>query len=111
MANVTLTPTKATKDGVASSTQAMDAADTYFVRNNGRTVLHFVKTGAGAATITIVSPGTVGGLAIADQTVNVPGSTGDVWVKIPKGLFNNGDGDVEFTTDEDTGLTVEAVEI
>ena len=112
MAIVNITPTKIDKDGEAESFQAMITADTYKVRNDGRMTLHFKKTGAGAANITVVTPKQVKGYAVADQVVIVPATTGDVMMApIDRDLFNDASQDVSFTTDEQTGLTVAAVRI
>lgn len=112
MADATLAPTAAAPGGTAASPTSMDAANNYIVRNNGRVLLHFVKTGAGNATITIVTPGTVGGLAIADQTFTVPASTGNVWAgPFSPSIYNDASGDMDVSTDEDTGITVEAIQI
>lgn len=112
MADDILTPTPAAQGGTTAAPTAMDAADTYIVRNNGRVLLHFVKTGAGAATITIQTPKTVNGLAVAEETVAVPATTGNVWAgPFNPNTFNDASGDMRFTTDEDTGITVEAIQI
>ena len=112
MATVNITPTKIDKDGEAESFQAMITADSYFVRNDGRTCLHFKKTGSGNANITVVTAKTVKGYAVADQVVVVPATTGDIiMAPIDRDLFNDANGDVNFTTDEETGLTVAAFRI
>ncbi len=90
----------------------MAAADNYIVRNNGRVLLYFVKTGAGAAVVTVVTPNTVGGLAIAERTIAVAATTGLVWAgPFDPGIYNDSNGDLDVSTDEDTGITVEAVQI
>lgn len=112
MADVTLTPTVAVQGGVASVKQAMATADNYIVRNNGNVLLHFLKTGANVAVITIVTPKTVSGLAVADLTLNVPATTGDVWAgPFAKDTFNDADGDLDVSTSEETGITVEAIDL
>lgn len=112
MSDVTLAPVVALITGVASVKQSMAAADNYIVRNNGNVLLHFVKTGANNATITIVTPKIVNGLALADQTFTVPATTGDVWAgPFPKDTFNDASGDLDVSTSEDTGITVEAIDL
>ena len=112
MSIVNITPTKIDKDGESESFQAMSTADQYKVRNDGRMLLHFKKTGAGAANITVVTPKEIKGYAIADQIVVVPATTGDVMMApVDRDLFSDAAQDVNFTTDEDTGLTVAAVRI
>lgn len=50
----------------------LNVADTFIFNNTGREQLIFKKTGAGACTVTLSTPNTVDGLAIADRTVTVP---------------------------------------
>lgn len=112
MADVILTPTPSVQGGVAAAPVAMAIANTYIVRNNGRVLLHLVKTGAGAAVITITTPKTVSGLDVEEQTVNVPATTGDVWAgPFNPTTFNDTSGDMRVTTDEDTSITIEAIQV
>ena len=112
MATVVITPTRITEKGVAESFQSMSTADTYKVRNDGRVLIHFKKTGAGAANVTIVTPKTVAGFALADQVVIVPATTGDVMsAPINEDVFNDASGDISFSTDDAVGLTVAALRI
>lgn len=112
MANVTLPPTASDLDGTTAVPVTMAIADNYICRNNGRVLLHFVKTGAGAAVITIVTPKTVNSLALADQTIAVPATTGNVWAgPFPPDTFNDNSGDMDISTDEDTAITVEAIQV
>ncbi|MGH3029274.1 MAG: hypothetical protein ACRDNE_00630 [Gaiellaceae bacterium] len=106
MATVVLTTEEITRAGIDATDTAMDAADTYKVNNDGRTYLHFKKSGAGACTVTITTPGTVDGQAIADRTVNVPATTGDVRTgPFPRDVYNDGSGQLTFAVSEATGLT------
>lgn len=85
----------------------LTTTDTYQVPNNGRTFLHFKKSGAGDCTVTLVTPGKVDGLAIADRTVTVEATTGDVMVgPFPPSTYNDADGKMAFTLSEITGLSV-----
>ena len=112
MADVVITPVVAAQGGIAAVPQTMAAADNYIVRNNGRVVLFFRKTGAGAATITVVSPKVVSGLAVAEQTFNVPATTGEVWAgPFNPDTFNDNSGDIDVSTSEDTGITMDSVQI
>ncbi len=108
MANVRLVPEKVTPGGLtAAQNGSLNTADTHQVRNDGRTMLHFKKTGAGNAIITVQTPRTVNGLAIAEQTFTVPATTGDVYAgPFAPAVFNDANGDLNFTSDDTTGLTV-----
>ena len=89
----------------------MATADNYIIRNNGRVVLLFVKTGANNADITIVSTKTVGGLAVADQVVTVPATTGVVAVgALNPDIYNDPSGDIDVSTDEETAITMYVLE-
>lgn len=113
MAEQNVTVQQIARAGLTLSYSAASASDNYKVPNDGRrTFLHFKKSGAGDATITITTPGTVDGLAVADRTVTVPASTGDVMVgPFPAAAYNDADGEIEFVTDEDTGLTFAALKL
>lgn len=108
MANVTLTPQQISRTGVdLTDTGSLSTSNSYFFRNTGREFIHVKKSGASICTVTIVTPKTVGGLAVADLTVSVPASTGDVMIgPFPPDMFNNASGDCEVTFSEITGLTV-----
>ena len=108
MADVDVAVEKITRAGIdAADTGSLSVSDTYKVLNNGRTFLHFKKTGAGACTVTFISPRTVDGLALADPTVVVPATTGDVMVgPFETESFNDSVGKLAFTLSEITALTV-----
>jgi hypothetical protein len=113
MGDVTLVPLVAAPGSVDGSTpQAMAAADNYIVRNNGRVLLHFIKTGANPATITIVTPKTHGGLALAEQTFVVDATTGVEFAgPFPPEIYNDTSGDMDISTSEETAITVQALQI
>ena len=112
MADVVVTATKIRATGQSESSTAMNTADTFKVRNNGRVLLHFKKTGAGNANVTLITPAKVGAYDISDQVIVVPATIGDVFVvALPTSVFNDGKDDISFTADEATGLTVAALEI
>lgn len=108
MADVRLTPQDLSTTGVATTRTAIATGNTYKVRlPAGRgVVLNFRKTGAGDATITLATAATVDGLAVADRTIVVPATTGDMIAVYRKGQgYEDTSGDLNFTTDEGTGLT------
>ena len=106
---VRITPTALVKEGVTAAYTASGLATTnnYKVRNDGKVFLHFKKTGVGTCTVTIVTPGTVQGIAIADVTVSVPATTGDVFVgPLSPSLFNDASSDIEYTLSDTVSLSV-----
>lgn len=113
MSDVTLVPLAVAPGSTDGSTpQAMATADNYIVRNNGRVILHFIKVGANPATITIVTPKTVGGLAVAEQTFVVDATTGVEFAgPFPPEIYNDASGDMDISTSEETGITIQALQI
>ncbi len=115
MANVTLTPLQAVPQSVdGSSPQSMAAADNYIMANNGSVILHFIKTGANPATITIVTNKTVGigALAVADLTFVVSATTGiEFSGPFDPAIYNDASGDIDISTSEDTAITVQAIRV
>jgi hypothetical protein len=74
MARTAITPTQVTMAGVALPAATAGTVDGHFVNNNGRTWLVFSNGNAAARTVTIPTPPTFQGQAVADITISVPGS-------------------------------------
>lgn len=105
---------QALKSGLAATytSSGLLTTNTYKVRNDGKVFLHFKKTGAGACVVTIVTPGTSQGLAISDQTVSIPATTGDKFIgPLPPSLFNDASSDVSFTIDDTVGLSFAVIRL
>lgn len=113
MADVRLSPQTLADTGITPTyTGSLATTNTYKVRNDGRTFLHFKKSAAVNCTVTIQTPKTVNGLAVAEQTVVVPASTGDKMVgPFAPSVYNDGLGDLNFTLSDVDGLTVAVVTI
>ncbi len=113
MADRTIVPQRISDVGVTPSrTSSLLTADTHIVRNNGRMWLHFLKTGAGDCIVTVQTPKTVGGLAVAERTFTVVATTGDIVAgPFPPSIYNDALGDLRFTLDEITGLDVAVLQI
>lgn len=118
MSTVALTVQDMSRSGItptrtaAGSSPLLNITDTFQFNNTGREFLHFMKSGAGACTVTIVTPTTVDGLAVADRTVTVAATTGDVMIgPFPPGMYNTAGSSTfaGFTMSEVTGLTVAIV--
>src|SRR5512139_1133774 len=96
----------------AGASPLLNVVDTFQFNNTGKEFLHFMKSGAGACTVTISTPGTVDGLAIADRTVTVAATTGDIIIgPFPPATYNTAGTATfaGFTVSEVTGLTVAIV--
>ncbi len=112
MANVTLAVEQADDAGVTPTRTAIATGNDYLVRNSGRVALLFEKTGSNNAIITVKTPATLGGLAVAERTISVVATTGDVTAaKFAPAIYNDGNGDLSFSTDEGTGLTCAVLEV
>lgn len=109
MANTPVATQDAALGGLAPVYTAPNAVDTFQIPNDGRTLLHVKKSGAGACTVTLQTPGTVRGQAIADPTVVVPATTGDRMIgPFPVDLFSD---TLNVTYSEATGLTHAAIHL
>jgi len=121
MANNRLTPENVARTGLAATYLVEGAGagqinvnDLYQVNNDGKVILHFKKSGASACTVTVTTPGTVDGLAIADLVVSIPATTGDIFMgPFPTRFYNKlGAHDVEFTTTVNVvGLTLAVLQL
>jgi hypothetical protein len=109
VANVNLAIQNITQLGVAPTyTGSLSISDVYRVVNNGKVIIHFKKTGAGACTVTFQTPRQVAGLEVAEHTVSVPATTGDrLCSAFDPSVYNaGGENFLEFTLSEITGLSV-----
>ena len=66
----TYTVQTVTRSGITPTKNAVSASDDFV--NDGLTVLHVTNGSGGSLTVTIVTPGTSDGLAVADRTVTIP---------------------------------------
>jgi len=92
--------------GLTPAYAAGSATETYLIPNNGAVFLHVKKTGLGDCTVTVPTPGTVGGFAIADYTATVLATVGDKMIGpfLPL-IYNDANGQIAVTFSEVTGLT------
>lgn len=99
MANVTVQPNDArrTSNGLNATDggTAVSSSDTYFIPNNGRVIL--LVTSTPGCTVTVQTPGTVDGLAIADSTPAVGATKQHVLGPYPTTIYNQADGTIQVT--------------
>jgi hypothetical protein len=108
MADTRYTPLKIVKTGLTTAyTAGIIVGTTDFVmKNDGRTLIHVKKAGAGACSMIVKTPAQIAGLDVAEMTVTIPATTGDVMLgPFPPSIFNDGNGDMRFNFSEVTGLT------
>ena len=106
MATPTIQDITTLSSGLTPAYAAGDAAETYLIPNNGDVFVHVKKTGLNNCTVTVVTPNTVGGLAITDYTATVVATTGDKMLgPFDPAIYNNTAGQISMTFSEVTSLT------
>ena len=109
MARVDQTVQNIDRDAGLSPTYAAANADGEAFQNSGREIIHVKKSSAGGATLTIQTPQTIQGLAVAEKTITVPGS-GEIFVKpLPPSTFNQNDGKVYLDWSSETDITIAVI--
>lgn len=101
----TLTIQTPTKSGATLSRAAITAGGDVFT-NNGRTSLIILNGGVtGSVVITLVTAGKAGGLAIADNVITIPKTTGNEFVAGPfdPTIYNDANGQISITYSGDAG--------
>jgi hypothetical protein len=113
MADVRFSPQALSDGGITPAyTGSLLTTNVHKFKNDGKTIVHVKKSGAGACTMTITTPKQVGGLDVAERTVTVAASTGDNMVgPFQPSIYNDGSGDVAITFSEVTGLTMAVVSL
>jgi hypothetical protein len=71
----------------------------------GRVFAYFANASGAPITVTVATPGTVDGLAIADLTISVPAGGYAVRGPFPEHLFGDAGGLVSLTYSTETDLT------
>lgn len=94
-----------------SLTGSLSAANTYQSPNDGRVFLHIVNGGGSPDTVTIVTNAQVHGLAIADRTVSVPAGEERMIGPFPPEIYNNSDGELEWSHSFITSVTQSALRL
>jgi hypothetical protein len=113
VAEVKRTPDVPTASGVEPTViEGMNTADTQLIANKSGNVLLRVSNGSGEATeVTIVTPGTVNGNAIADKVVSVAaGKTKEIGPFAPS-TYNNTKKNLEVKFSKTTSIKLEVAEI
>ncbi len=109
---ITVQKMKRTGNGITPSYQgSLSVSDTYQVNNNGKVFLHFKKSASVNCTVTVITPPSLDGNAVADLAVVVPATTGDkMFGPFDPAVYNVlGGHDLEFTLSDIDGVTMAAV--
>lgn len=109
MATLTLNTVSRTGADLTSAFENAAGAGDEFT-NDGRTVL-YVKNGATSCDVTFETAKTVDGLAVADLTVTVGANKEFCIGPFPPNIYNDSDGKVQVTYDDESNVTVCALVI
>ena len=93
------------RDLTALATTIANANDYYF-RNNGRMLLYVNNATGSTVTITTETPNTVDGLAVTDHTTTLATAKEAVFGPYPPEIYNDGDGEVHVTFNQDVDVVV-----
>ncbi|MEK7765269.1 MAG: hypothetical protein AAB368_03430 [bacterium] len=86
------------------------AGNGFSIQNDGRTILHVKNVAAGGdCVVTIVTPNTVDGLALADRTVTVADGAERFIGPFPPSIYNESDGTIRVDFSEITNVTLAAL--
>lgn len=107
MAATALTVQQIVRSGLKPSLAAANADGNYF-DNNGRVYLEVKNDDTASKTVTIQTPGTVDGLAIADLEVTVTAGESRKIGPFPTNIYNDANGRVNVSYSDVTSVTVGA---
>ena len=111
MARTALVPQQVVRTGLTPVFSAANA-DGHSIANDGKVVLEVKNTSGAPINVTIQTPGSVDGLAIADLVVAIPLTSGDKIIgPFPPGIYNQADGTIYVDFAAAPGLTVAALRI
>lgn len=79
--------------------------------NDGRIIVEVISTDAGAQSVTVVTPGSVGGFAIADNVVAVPAGATRIIGPLSPSTYNQSDGSVRVNPSVSTTLKFRAYRV
>jgi len=111
MARETLTVQPIVRAGLTAGYTAFEASGVAFA-NEGRTFMHVKNAQAAATTtLTIVTPNTVDGLAIADRTVQIVAATEEFIGPFQPGVYNQSTDVVHVDISTATSVSIAAIRI
>jgi hypothetical protein len=110
MPRTAITPQRATSAGLAPAYEPANVAGNSYRLATGR-VLHIKNASGASVTVTIPTPGSVDGLAVADRTVAVPAAT-DRFIALSKqSVYQQTGGTAHVDYSAVTSVTVAAFDI
>ncbi len=116
MARTVLTVQDIVRTGLEATYSAGDDVNHHSFDNTGENVLLHVKNGATAVVVTISTPNSIDGLALAERTVTVGGTTERMIGPFPNAIYGTIDTDPDpdidpaifVDLDDDTNVTLAA---
>jgi len=112
MARTALTVNEVVRAGVAFSPSAANVDGHSLANDRNAALFLYVNNGSGSSvTVTIQTPGTVDGLAVADRTVAVAAAAEKLIGPFPSGVYDQSDGAVYVDFSAVTSVTVAAFKI
>lgn len=113
MAEVERAPQRTTADGVEPNViEGLNSADTQVIPNkNGDVILRVINGGAEATNVTVVTPGEVGGNAIADKVVAVAAGKTRLIGPFDPAVYNDGKGNLAVQLSKVTSVKLEVTKV
>lgn len=119
MARTVLTVQDIVRTGLEATYSAGDDSNNHSFDNTGENVLLHVKNGATDVIVTISTPNSIDGLALAERTVTVSGSTERMIGPFPNAIYGTIDTDPDpdidpaifIDLDDDTNVTLAAFKL
>jgi hypothetical protein len=109
-----IVPQTSTRDGLFLSFEATNplASGGMFIDNSVANVLIYIKNDdASSHSVTIVTPGTVDQEPIEELVIAIPAGEERIIGPFPKAVYNNTAGQVSFSMEADTSVTVAALKM
>lgn len=114
MARTSLTIQTTSRTGLSPSYVSGDAANGHDFNNAGQNVVIHIKNGSGSTvTLTVVTPGTVDGLAVANRDIAIPAGEERIVGPFRKDQYGTGNNQdtVQLDLDDDTSVTLAALKL
>jgi hypothetical protein len=106
-----LVPQQVTRQGLTPVFSTV-TSEGVSVANDGRMVLEVKNTSASSVNVTVQTPGSIDGLAIADLVVAVPATNGDKIIgPFQPGIYNQPDGTIYVDFSAVASVTVAALRV